>query len=221
MVYVTRRHPFFSFALFLFLLIPLCAAVSTAIWKCDSDARNCHSVHIVRSAWHAGLVLRKGDIAAKTVPELSDFAGAEMIEFSWGDRDYFPDPSAGVFAALRAAFWSGGSVLHLVGFRGKVEDLYFGAEITELRMSKDAFDRLVTFLASEFARTDPSLPAKPRPGLYPHSRFYGATRKFSLTRTCNTWVAEALNFAGMPINPGLVITAGNLNDQLADLPEYK
>jgi hypothetical protein len=34
-------------------------------------------------------------------------------------------------------------------------------------------------------------------------------------------VAEALNFAGLPINPGLVITAGNLNDQLADLPEYK
>jgi hypothetical protein len=46
---------------------------------------------------------------------------------------------------------------------------------------------------------------------------YPATPKFSLLRTCNTWVAEALESAGVPVSPRMVNTAGNLASQLAQL----
>jgi hypothetical protein len=32
--------------------------------------------------------------------------------------------------------------------------------------------------------------------------------------TCNTWVAEALETAGLPVSAGLVITAGQLAEEL-------
>ena len=89
------------------------------------------------------------------MPELKEFPRAQMIEFSWGDRDYFPDPDAGVFTALKAAFWSSGSVLHLVGFDGPAENFFRDALITELHLSEEAFTRLLAFLASTFARADP------------------------------------------------------------------
>lgn len=192
-----------------------------AAWNCGPKNADCRSVFVVHDSWHAALVLRKGDITEKVVPELADFPTAEMIEFSWGDQDYFPDPNSGVFAALKAAFWSDGSVLHLVGFNGAVKDFYRAAEVVELRLSIDAFERLIVFIAVEFARTEPSLPAKPRPGLYTYSRFYRAAGKFSFARNCNTWVAEALNQAGLPIHPASVVTAGNLSGQLADMPAHK
>jgi len=221
MTYLPHRPAPLSRGLPFCLLFVLVSGEVMAAWNCGTKNANCHSVFVVRNSWHAALVLRKSDIAENTLPELVDFPTAERIEFSWGDQDYFPDPNSGVFAALKAAFWSDGSVLHLVGFNGTVENFYRGAEITELKLSNDAFDSLVAFIAAEFARTAPSVPAQPRPGLFTYSRFYHATGKFSFARTCNTWVAEALAYAGLPIYPASVITAGNLSGQLAGLPERK
>ena len=116
--------------------------------------------------------------------------------------------------ALKAAFWSSGSILHVVGFREAVENTFPGAEIIEIALSEEAFQRLIKFISDTFSRPDAPAPAKPRPGLFPNGRFYSAKGKFNLLRTCNTWVAEALSAAGLPVSPGYVITAGNLSNQV-------
>ena len=67
---------------------------------------------------------KKSDIPIAVLPELRDFPSAEYLEFSWGDRDYFPAPDAGVGLALKAAFWSSGSILHVVGFKEAVQEFF-------------------------------------------------------------------------------------------------
>ena len=172
------------------------------------------TVFIVHDTWHAAIVIKKGDIPAVVLPELRDFPSAEYLEFSWGDRDYFPAPDSGLGLALKAAFWSSGSILHVVEFKGAVQNAYPGAEIIEIPLSEEGFQRLVKFISDTFSRPHPPAPAEARPGLFSNGRFYAAEGKFSLFRTCNTWVAEALSAAGLPIRPSHVITAGNLSDQL-------
>ena len=81
------------------------------------DRKNVRTVFVVHDAWHAAIVTKKSDIPIAVLPELRDFPSAEYLEFSWGDRDYFPAPDAGVGLALKAAFWSSGSILHVVGFK--------------------------------------------------------------------------------------------------------
>lgn len=184
-------------------------------WSCTSGEAACKSLFIVHNSWHAAIVLSKNDIAPTALPETADFPGVELIEFSWGDKDYFPDPHSGFFAAIKAALWSGGSVIHLVGFNGSIEQSYRGAEIIELRLSLAAFSRLLETLGQTFARAQANGRAPAAPGLFPNSRFYPATPKFSLLRTCNTWVAEILESAGVPLSPRTAITAGNLASQLA------
>jgi uncharacterized protein (TIGR02117 family) len=178
------------------------------------EAKNVRTVFIVHDAWHAGIVIRKMDIPTVVLPELGDFPSAEYLEFSWGDRDYFPAPDGGLGLALKAAFWSSGSVLHVVGFKDPLENVYPGADIIAITLSEEGFQRLIKFISDTFSRPHPPAPAEARPGLFSNSRFYAAEGKFSLLRTCNTWVAEALSVAGLPISPGSVITAGNLNDQV-------
>ena len=171
-------------------------------------------VFVVHDAWHSAIVAKKADIPAGVLPEIEDFPSAEYLEFSWGDRDYFPAPDGGLGLALKAAFWSSGSVLHVVGFRDTVETTFPGAEIIEVVLSKESFQGLIKFISETFSRPYPPTPAEPRPGLFPNGRFYSAEGKFSVLRTCNTWVAEALRAAGLPISPSYVITAGNLGNQV-------
>jgi len=148
------------------------------------------------------------------MPEMVHFAGADYIEISWGDADFFPAEESGIGLALKAAFWSSGSVLHLVGFNGAVKETYRGAEIIEIGLSEQEFQRLIGFVGAEFQRQQPGREATPSPGLFPQSRFFPAKSKFSLLRTCNTWIAEAFSAAGLPVSPGYVFTAGNLAAQL-------
>jgi len=204
----------------LLLLAPQARANSIE-WECAAPQPSCRSVFIVHSAWHAAIVLRKGDIASDIVPELADFPDAQFVEFSWGDKDYFPNPDAGVFAGLKAAFWSSGSVLHLVGLSSDWQAFYAGAEIIELRLVPASYRRLLDFVAKTFSRPAPADRAQSHPGLFVHSYFYPATRKFSLLKTCNGWVAEALESAGLPIAPSYVITAGQLAEQIAKLNQRR
>jgi uncharacterized protein (TIGR02117 family) len=177
----------------------------------------CKLVVVVYDSWHAAIVLRKADIPPDSVPELVDFPDAEFIEFSWGDKDYFPNPDAGVFTAIKAAFWSSGSVLHLVGFNSSPKSFYRSGELVELRLTTNAYGRLLAYISHTFFRPPPSDRTEASAGLFAYSRFYPARHKFSLLKTCNTWVAEALNSAGLPVAPGHVMTANSLATQLTGI----
>jgi uncharacterized protein (TIGR02117 family) len=201
--------------LFSLLLLGASARAATN-WTCPAASGKCKSVSIAHDSWHAAIVLSKSDISANAMPELADFPQAQFIEFSWGDKDYFPNPDAGIFSALKAAFWSSGSVLHVVGVTADVKNFYPTAEIVELQLSAPAYARLQDFIAQTFLRPGAGR-AQPSAGLFANSRFYPATHKFSLVKTCNTWVAEALESAGLPIASNYVMTAGQLAEQLSKL----
>ncbi|HUC97273.1 MAG TPA: DUF2459 domain-containing protein [Candidatus Polarisedimenticolaceae bacterium] len=181
----------------------------------DSDtAGKNERVFVVHNNWHAALVVRKADLSQALLPEQDHFPEAEYLEIGWGDRDYFPATEESVGLALRAAFWSSGSVLHVVGFRGAVGDYFVDGEIIELALSPEAFQRLSEFVSASFSRADPSVPAQSQPGLVPYARFYPAAGRFSILRTCNTWIAEALKSTGLDISPRYVITAASLARQV-------
>jgi uncharacterized protein (TIGR02117 family) len=205
-----------DFACPIFLAVFWICAYSTpaAAISFHEEAKNARTIFVVHDAWHAAIVIKKADISVVVLPELRDFPTADYVEFSWGDRDYFPAPDGGVGLALKAAFWSSGSILHVVGFKDAVENAYPGADIIGINLSEEGFQRLIKFISDTFSRPHPPAPAEARPGLFSNGRFYSAEGKFSLLRTCNTWVAEALNTAGLPINPGYVITAANLGNQV-------
>lgn len=203
--------------IFSFLFASCAVSPATSDWQCSPQESSCKTIFVVHDSWHAAIVLRAEHVSREKIPESADFPAAEFLEFSWGDKDYFPDPHPGVFAALRAAFWSGGSVLHVVGLSREVKAAYPTAAITELTLVNTSFDRLVGFIAGTFLRSEGQERVRASAGLFPYSHFYPATHKFSLLKTCNTWVAEALKAGGLPVAPGLVLTSGSLAGQVVGL----
>jgi uncharacterized protein (TIGR02117 family) len=202
---------------FLFLI----SCSSTTELQSLAHGQASKTVYVIHDYWHSAIVIRTSDIPREVLPEVRDFPDAEYMEFSWGDRDYFPHPDPGIRLALKAAFWSSGSILHVVGFRGAVEEFYPQAHIIEIPVPHAEWPRLIQFVSDTFTRNDPTTRAEPRPGLYNTGRFYLANGRFSLFRTCNTWIAEALSSAGLPINPSTVITAGTLGRRVEALGTLK
>ena len=112
--------------------------------------------------------------------------------------------------ALKAAFNSEASVLHVAGFDPPPATYFSRGEIIAIELSSRGVQALARFVSAAYALDGAGQPIEVGPGPYPLSRFYAATGRYSLLHTCKTWVAEALRAAGCPITPALAVTAGNL-----------
>lgn len=171
-------------------------------------------IFVVNYGWHSGIAVSTSDISERVLPEVRDFPHADFIEIGWGDWDYYQAADPGFGLLLKAAFWPTRSVLYLVGITGTIDGHFVYDEIVELVVDDQTFQRLMEFMSDTFLRPDPMMPAQARPGHHPASGFYPARGRFHVLRNCNTWVAEALRFGGLPIDTAFVFTATTLMNRV-------
>jgi len=179
-----------------------------------------HSVHVVNHGWHTGIVLRAGDVPAAAWPVKADFPEATYFEVGWGDRAYYRAADPGNWLALQAVAWPTPGVLHVVAVGTTLEGFIAAAGISEtieIGVSPAGFQRLLAQLRNSHEFDDAGRPVPLGPGLYGHSRFYASRERFHLFKTCNVWVAKALQAAGMAVTPATAITAERLMAQLRPL----
>lgn len=180
----------------------------------SAGAASERTVEAVNLGWHVGLAFAIDDLDPADFPEIADFPDARWIEIGWGDAAFYRDPDAGIAAILEAAFASSGAVLHLVAMPAHPARYLPAAEVVAIPLDEAQFRRLVAYASGSVNRGGSARAQAIGPGLYPVSRFYPAHGEFSLGRTCNTWVAEGLAGAGLPIEPDGVIRAGALMDRI-------
>lgn len=189
----------------LFLFGLLCASPGVAADR---------TVLAVNIGWHVGLAFRSADLDPAALPEAGDFPDARWIEVGWGDEGFYRDPDAGVTAMLRAAFASSGAVLHMVAMPVHPARYLPASEVMEIPLDDGQFAALVAYVSNHLDRGGRRRAEAVGQGLYPVSRFYPARGAFSLDRTCNTWVAQALAAAGLPLDPEGVVRASTLMARL-------
>lgn len=173
-------------------------------------------VHVVSHGWHVGIALARADVSTAIWPESAEFAGFRHLEVGWGDGDYYPAERGTLRLALRAAFRSTSTVLHVVAFDEGVAALFGGSEIIEIPLSPAGFDALCRFIHVSYARDAAGGTIAIAPALYGHGRFYRATGRYRLLDNSNHWTARALAAAGCPIDPAGAITAGSVMRRARD-----
>lgn len=177
----------------------------------DGDWR---SFYVVNHGLHTGLVIARPDLL-QVLPALAEaFGDGDFVELGWGDEDFYRAPQATLGLALRALFGSTGTVLHGVRIDGDPKRRFAAREVIEVRVREDGYRRLLAFVAGTFTHSATGTLAALGPGLYGESRFYQAEGSYSLSYTCNTWVAQALAASSCAMSPATVITAGSVMSQL-------
>ncbi|WP_439861116.1 DUF2459 domain-containing protein [Pseudomonas sp. MBLB4136] len=167
---------------------------------------------------HAGLLIARNDLL-QALPALGETIGqGEWVELGWGDEAFYRTPQAGLGLALKALLGPTPAVLHVRGISVDPRHMDEG-EFIAVHLDAPGYRRLLAFIGASFSRPAPGRLDDLGPGLYRDSRFYRAEGRYSLRRTCNTWLAEALGASGCPLQPATVVASGQLLSRLRAMPE--
>jgi uncharacterized protein (TIGR02117 family) len=183
----------------------------------DAPPPGVHSFFVVAYGFHTGLAVRAGDVPEAAWPARRDFPDADFLVIGWGEREYYPRDEPGIWLALRALFTPARSTVNVIPVAGPITRAFRDTEVIELRVPGSGFQRMV-----EFVRETHELDAHGRGIVIPsdlrdQGRFYASPRTFHALENCNTWVARALQRAGLPVQPEMTLTAGSLLRQVRPL----
>jgi uncharacterized protein (TIGR02117 family) len=207
------------------VLVVLVVLVAVGVLACSpltptappvEPGTDAHVVYLVSHGWHVGLAVRRADVSPAMWPESATFGAARYLEVGWGDGDYYPAVRGNPGLALKAAFSSASSVLHVAGIDAPLAAFFAESSIIEVPLSPRGFEALIRFIHAAYARDATGNPIAAGPGIYGVSRFYRATGHYRLRDNSNHWTAKALASAGCPIDPVDMMTAGSLMDRASE-----
>jgi uncharacterized protein (TIGR02117 family) len=167
-------------------------------------------VWLVSHGWHVGLAVRRADVPREAWPESGGLGTYRHLEVGWGDAEYFPARRGTTGMALRAAFASTSSALHVVGFDEPVPEFFPDSTIVELALGPAAFEALCRFVHDAYWRDAGGRLVLLAPGAYGHGHFYRARGRYHLFSNSNHWTARALEVAGLDLDARWAFTAGSV-----------
>jgi hypothetical protein len=170
------------------------------------------TLYVVRRRWHLDIGFAAADLTGPLVLVRDRFPGARFILFGFGDEAYLTSRRSR-FVNTLTALLPGAGLMLVTGLRVSPEKAFGEAQVATLAVpSRSAADaeRLIWkgFEAAEI----PGSP--PRPGPYAGSLYFSSAIKYSAIHTCNTWVAEVLQAAGLPIQPRGIVFADQVWQRL-------
>jgi uncharacterized protein (TIGR02117 family) len=173
------------------------------------------TVYVVERSWHTDIALPAAELDSRFVPLVQLFPGVRFLVFGFGERAYLLSHDRGVGDAIAALFPSPSAML-VTALSASPEVAFDGETVVAVRVTPAGLQALSGFIADSFA--DPRQPIADGP--YPGSLFYAAVGTYDLAYTCNTWTAEGLRAAGLPVRPGGVVFASQVMGQLRPIGEF-
>jgi uncharacterized protein (TIGR02117 family) len=171
-------------------------------------------IYVISGGWHTELGLPLEALSGPLAALNQDFPSARYLVFGWGAHDYYMAQNPGIGDLLRAVA-SGPAVMLVIPLQ-ILPEIFFGASnVVVLPAPRDGIQRLSQFLWDYLDKDEKGAPHRIGVGPYPQSVFYLSTGTYNLGHTCNTWTAEALRVAGLPVSATGVVFAGQVLDQLS------
>jgi hypothetical protein len=165
-------------------------------------------IFVVRRGWHIDVGLSASDLAPPLRTLSDQFPGVRYLVFGFGDRRYLLDNDQAVLGKL-AALWPGSGLMLVTGLTAPPETAFGANDVIRLVVSPAQARKFGDFLWESLARQGATA-APVAAGPYQGSLYFGATESYSAIHTCNTWAAEALGAADLPIRSSGVLIAEQL-----------
>jgi uncharacterized protein (TIGR02117 family) len=175
-------------------------------------------IFFIKQRWHTAIVLNTQDIDSTLFPVVNNFQQFKMIDIGWGDEEFYQYPDFDLELAFRALFIPTSSTLRVEGI-SIPRELYFDVSeiVVRLTVSNEEFNKILHFIDNTFLRKDNNeviLSSQAGGQIV----FYAAQGEYHLFNTCNTWLAQCLSFAGIPIKTDIILTE-QLFKELAEIGE--
>lgn len=195
---------------FIFFFLHTSPALQT---QKDSDNDELKSIYLIKQNWHTALVFTASQIDTIIMPEGKYFSGYNLIDFGWGDEEFYQYPGFDSGLAFGALFYATPSTLRVEGITYSKETLFEYSEIViKLLVDDDQLTKLNQFLSGTFYKDDAGNAVILNTRAGGKIKFYKSPYSYHLFRTCNTWIAEALFYAGFEINTNIILAEQLFNE---------
>lgn len=187
---------------------------SPALQVSDKNGDNSlQSVYLIKQYWHTALVFTLDQIDTTIIPEAKHFKDYQLIDFGWGDEEFYQYQGFDSGLAFSALFYSTPSTIRVEGLSYSKEELFNYSEIViKLLINENQLLKLNEFISRTFYRDEgqnSSLLSSQAGGKI---KFFKSPYKYHLFRTCNTWVAEALVYAGFDMEQNILLAEQLFNE---------
>ncbi len=159
---------------------------------------------VVRRSWHTDVVFETRALPPQLAAAAGALPGATWLSIGFGDRAWFIEEARGALPMLGALF-GGPAALLVTGLPSPPARAFADDEQVALAVSAAGRAAMLGFIADQMEATQPIAP-----GPYPGSLFFATRLRYAATYTCNTWTADALRAAGLPINPNGMLFAAQV-----------
>ncbi len=174
------------------------------------------TIYVAAFGWHTEIGLGADEIDGPLAVLRRHFPGARYFMFGWGQRDFYMARDPGLVEALRA-LTPGPAVMLVRGLDRSPLEAFGTSDIYVVKVSPAGLERLSQYLWRYLDEGGKGELRRAGDGPYPGSAFYVAAGTYDLGHTCNTWTAEALDAAGLPVHGAGVVFAGEVVEQLRGL----
>jgi hypothetical protein len=197
------------------LWIGACAA---ALFPAPAPAQNPASspgpapvIYVARRGWHVDIGFAQADLQPPLSLLAEQFPGVRYLFFGFGDQQYLVAKKHNA-PVLLAALWPGRGLLLLTGLSTSPQEAFGAAHVAALTVTRRQLQEAQAFIWNSLDR-QAGARASGR-GPYDGSLYIAAAPRYSAFHTCNTWVAEALKAAELPVHSTAVVFAGQLWTQV-------
>jgi hypothetical protein len=168
-------------------------------------------IYVARRSWHIDVGFAVADVEPQLDLMAAEFPQARSIFFGFGDRHYL-EAKVHRGTAMSGALWPGRGLI-LATSLGSTPQAAFGtAQVIAIELTPYQAHAAQAYIAQSL--TDEHSLAR---GPYEGSRYFAAAPRYSALHTCNTWAAQVLAAADLPVSSTGVIFAWQLWRQLRRL----
>lgn len=192
------------------------AAPVTTAPSAPPAAASAGSVSLLTEGWHTDIALPAAEAAGPLGRFRRLFPGARMLIFGYGKRTFMIAPAHTIGEWIIGPF-PGPAAIEVSAISADAATAYGAGHVQTLALPPGGAARLSAFLWHALATDVAGNPLYIAQGNWPGSLFYEARSRYGLLHTCNTWSAEALAAAGLPVAPAGIIFSGTLDDRAREL----
>jgi hypothetical protein len=174
--------------------------------------------YVVGQGWHAELGIPVEQLGAGLDFYKHIYPGARMIMFGYGKKTFVTSPPES-FSEYILGPVPGPAVIHVVGLRVAPPEAYPSRPVVSLHLTEAGSKALSAFIAKDLMRDDKGEAIRVALSHNPEGGFYKAISPYSLMHTCNTWTAEALHAAGLPVGSFGVSFSAQVMNQVEAVSE--
>jgi uncharacterized protein (TIGR02117 family) len=187
------------------------AGCATSPVPIDDPGPMTTSITVVERGWHTDVCLAYDEAGTEIQALARLFPGATVLCFGFGERQYLLTHNPGLAEMISALFPSRSALLMTV-LHAPPAAAFGAPNVVNLKISSAGLEGLKTYITQSVQKDHEGMAESLGPGPYEGSQYFAGTPTYDLFFTCNSWTADALHSARLPVHAGAMLSGSVMRD---------